>query len=280
MSSRVCPNCGALNAGDEKNCVRCQVPLPGAMQTAARGMWLSALGNESPLTNLYIGLCLLVFVAMTVASGKPDILGVSSGSEALKWGALFTPIAREEPFRYLSATFVHFGLLHIAFNMMALRDLGRAVESRLGSGRFVFIFVVTSVAGFVASDFWYSFRGVPAFTAGASAALFGLIGAWVGYLYAAKDSAWKQFLFRVAVYAAIFAVVWPVNNAAHIGGFLAGAPLGVLFYRERRPWKRAAVFSVIGWLLVIASFGSIVLSHRSDAWQELRRMEIARGHGP
>ncbi len=277
MGSRICPHCGALNSDTEKQCARCAKSLPGAAATAVQEAWFSALGGEAPLTRLYLGICVIVFAIMTFSAGKLEVLGVARRSDALKWGALFTPLAREEPWRYLSATFVHFGVLHIVFNMMALWDLGRAIEGRLGPGRFALIFVGTSVAGFVASDFWYAFGGQPAFTAGASAGLFGLIGAWVGYLYAAKDPAWKQFLVRVFVYAVIFAIAWPVNNAAHAGGFAAGLPLGFLFYRENRPWQRNKLFSVVAAVLVLASFASIALSHRSPYWQELRRVELERG---
>ncbi len=277
MASRVCPHCGALNSADEKQCARCREPLPGAVASAVQDAWLSALGGEAPLTKLYVGVCVIIFVIMAIASGKLEILGGARPSEALKWGALFTPLGREEPWRYLSATFVHFGMLHVGFNMMALWDLGRVTEARLGSGRFALIFIGTSIAGFVASDLWYAFRGQPAFTAGASAGLFGLIGCLVGYLYAAKDPAWKQFLTRVVIYAAIFAFALPVNNAAHAGGFFAGVPLGVLFYRENRPWRRSRLFSVVAGVVLLASLGSIAASHRSPAWQELRRIELARG---
>lgn len=236
-----------------------------------------ALGKEAPLTRLYVGLCVIVFVLMTLASGKLEMLGAGRPSEALRWGAIFTPLLAAEPWRYLSAAFVHFGVLHVGFNMMALWDLGRATEQRLGSGRFVLIFIGTSVAGFAGSHLWYELRGQPAFTAGASAGLFGLIGVLVGYLYAAKDPAWKQFLLRVVIYAAIFAVAFPVNNAAHIGGFLTGAPLGYAFYKEARPWQRNAWFALVAAVLVLASFGSIALCHASPVWQQERAREIARG---
>jgi membrane associated rhomboid family serine protease len=157
--------------------------------------------------------------------------------------------------------------------MMALWDVGRAIEQRLGSARFVLIFIGTGVVGFVVSEAWYVMNRDIVPTAGASGGLFGLIAAFVGYLYAQGDPAWKQFLVRILIYAAIFAVALPVNNAAHIGGFVAGFPLGYLFYKEKRPWERRRLFAVLAALLVLASIGSIVASHLSPHWKELKRYE-------
>jgi membrane associated rhomboid family serine protease len=242
-------------------------------------LWQSALGREYPLTKLYVGLCLIVYVLMTLGGGKLTILGGGSVAEAVRWGALITGISLQEPWRVLSAMFVHFGVLHIGFNMMALWDVGRAIEQRLGSARFVLVFIGTGIIGFVASEFWYVMQRELVPTAGASGGLFGLISAFIGYLYAARDPAWKQFLVRVLIYAAIFAVALPVNNAAHFGGFIAGFPMGYLFYKEKRPWDRRWIFGGLAALLVIASFGSIVLCHLSPFWKELKAYERARESG-
>jgi membrane associated rhomboid family serine protease len=251
--------------------------MPGPLLRGAIDLFESALGREVPVTKLYVGLCLLVFVMMTVLGRRFTLLGAVRESEALRWGALAWPLGLHEPWRYLSAMFVHFGALHVAFNMMALWDFGRATEQRLGSGRFAVIFVGTGVVGFVASDAWHFLNGVPSFTAGASGGLFGLVGSLIGYLYAARDPAWKQFLIRVVVYAVIFAVALPVNNAAHLGGFAAGFPLGMWFYKEKQPWRRRTAFSVVAVVLVVASLASIVLSQRSPVWKDLRALENSRG---
>ncbi|HEY3234190.1 MAG TPA: rhomboid family intramembrane serine protease [Polyangiaceae bacterium] len=239
----------------------------------------AVLGEHFPMTKLYLGLCVLVF-ALTSVSGGVSLLGLSN-SEALRWGALFyapgARLTRQEPWRYLSAMFVHSGLLHIFFNGTALWDFGRATERRLGSARFVIVFILTGVAGFVLSELWYSWRAVAATTLGASGGLFGLIGCLIGYLYARKDPVWKDFLIRVVVFSAILAIALPVNNAAHFGGFACGVPLGYLFYRERRPWRRNAVLAVIAGLLVLASFASIGLSYASPVWRAVRQAEIERG---
>lgn len=273
--STVCPNCGGLNSVGEKECFRCKRPLPGPMARGASGLLDTALGREFRMTKLYVGLCVVVWIAMTAAT-KLEMLGGTS-SEALRWGAVGGLLGRVEPWRYLSAMFVHFGALHLLFNGMALWDFGRATEQRVGAGRFVVVFITTGVVGFIVSDVWYSMSNSGWLTAGASGGLFGLVGFLIGYLYAARDPAWKSFLMRVAIYAVIFAVALPVNNAAHIGGFVMGVPLGWGFFKERQPHLRLRLFNVIAGILVVASLASIALSHRSPAWRVQREIELARG---
>ena len=198
-------------------------------------------------------------------------------SEALRWGALIGGLGREEPWRFLSAMFVHFGLLHIGLNMWTLWAFGRGLEQRLGGGRFVVVLLVTGIVGFLLSELWYAFRQQPVLTAGASGGLFGLVGAVLGHMVANRDPAWKNMLVQVAIYTAIFAVAFPVNNAAHLGGAISGFGLGYAFQKERRPDRRRKLFAALGMLGVVASLGSIVLSHRSPVWKEARSLELSRG---
>jgi rhomboid protease GluP len=282
--ARVCPSCGKLNGAEESTCFSCGRRLPGPVTTGLVSAWQGALGREAAMSKLYVGLCVIAYALMTLTGGGFTVLGGVRYSVAIRWGAIatnFEPLLPDlghvEPWRYLSAMFVHFGLLHIGFNMMALWDLGRVIEQRLGSARFVLIFIATGVLGFVVSDVWYEYSGKAAVTGGASGGLFGLVAALVGYLYAARDPAWKQLAVRVIIYAAIFAFAFPVNNAAHAGGFVVGLGLGYLFYKERRPWVLSRVFGWVSGVLVVASLASVALSLSSNAWRIMRLEEIRQG---
>ncbi len=287
--SRICPYCGGLNGADAERCNRCDRKLPGALAGGLVDLYRSALGEEFQLTKLFIGLCGVVFVLTYLDASsylpKADLgraLFMGAGlamSTLLRFGALGNGIGLVEPWRLLSACFFHFGILHIGFNMVALWDVGRVIEQRVGSARFAITFVVTGIVGFAVGEAWYTLQGYYPPTAGASGAIFGLIGALIGYLYARRDPVWKQFLVRVAVYAVIFAMVLPVNNAAHFGGFASGVPLGYLFYKERRPWQRTRLLSWVAGALVAASVASVVLSIRSPYWQIRRRIEQAQQIG-
>lgn len=286
--SRVCPFCRALNGADERRCLRCEKRLPGPLVTTVLDGFRSTFGTDFPVTKIYLGICLLVFVAVFIESGTKNPLASPPLSMALKWGAMAgalwgvsdVPVSFVEPWRYLSAMFLHLGLLHIVFNAMTLFSLGQATEQRLGSARFTIIFVLTGVLGYVASDAWNLASGHYAWppTAGASGGLFGLGGALIGYLYARKDPAYKDILWQMAIFTIImFVGGFSVNHAAHFGGFFSGIPLGYLFYKETRPWQRNVFFGWLAAALIVCSIASVLLCQRSPLWQERKRLEILHG---
>lgn len=228
------------------------------------------------MTKLFVGACTLVFAFQTLGAGELSWFGGKT-SEVLRWGGLSPVLGVREPWRLLSATFVHFGILHLVFNMLGTVDLGRLLEPQLGSARFLVTLLFTAVAGFLVSQLWYlEISPSNTLTGGASGGLFGLVGTLIGTLYARGNPAWKQIAVRFGVYAVLFAVVLPVNNAAHAGGFLAGLPLGYLFYKESRPWRRHRLFRWCAGIGLVLSVGSVTASHLSDVWKVERAREILR----
>ncbi|MCC6217446.1 MAG: rhomboid family intramembrane serine protease [Polyangiaceae bacterium] len=273
--SRVCPSCRALNAADDARCHRCAERLPGPWGTAARELVGAVAGAGAPATTLVVGFCLIVYLGMGVGDGSGLYRGGGLGAEALRWGALMAGAVRVEPWRYLSAVFVHLGILHAAFNLLALHRIGGGVERAVGSARFLVAFGVTGVLGFVASDLWY---GPRLFTAGASGAIFGLGGVRVGWLLVARDPAWKQAAIELTLYAVIATLLLPrVNDTAHVVGGLAGVGCGALFGRERRGPGRDRAARVLAAAVALASVGSVLLAQRSPYWQVARQAEIDRG---
>src|SRR5262249_15690072 len=109
--------------------------------------------------------------------------------------------------------------------------------------------------------------------AGASGAIFGLIGAFVGVLWARRNPNWKRTLVNNLAYALILSFMLPVNTAAHLGGFLAGVAVGALFEKERQPRRRDGLMRAVAGLCLLASVGSVVLSARSPVWREQRQRE-------
>lgn len=271
--SRVCSSCGALNAIDEPRCIRCEAGLAPASQTVA-----SLIEQPYLATRILLGICLVNFGLMSLDHG-----GISLGfigrqlllSEYLRWGATVGPLALQEPWRYLSAVYVHLGALHLVMNSLALLALGRRTEQRVGGARMIVTFTLTGIVGFIASQVWYGPGGPP--TAGASGALFGLMGHEIGQMHAQRDPRLKDILFQFLAYAVAFALLLSVNNAAHIGGFLLGYPLGRAFYLEKRPWNRAWLFRGLAAMCVAAGCASIALSTMSDVWKQVRSEEIQYG---
>ena len=151
----------------------------------------------------------------------------------------------------LTASWLHGNLLHILFNMMWVRDLGTAMVDFFGPSRTVIIYTVSGVCGFLLS----SFAGVP-FTVGASASIFGLLGAMVHY---GRSGAGSSFVtstaMRYAVILFVFGFIMPgVDNYAHAGGFVGGYAMSMFLKpsaRERGDHMIAAALCVAATLIAL-----------------------------
>ena len=175
-----------------------------------------------------------VFIAM-LAYGASFWGG--SGEVPLQWGANFGPATKDgQWWRLATAMFVHFGVVHLAMNLWALRDSGRLVERLFGSARFLAIYLASGVAGNLVS---LVSQGDAAVSGGASGAIFGLFGALLVLLVRERRQVdpvefrwlfWGGAAFALASLGLGF-VVQGIDNAAHIGGLASGALLGLALAR-------------------------------------------------
>ncbi|MEZ4769166.1 MAG: rhomboid family intramembrane serine protease [Caldilineales bacterium] len=183
-------------------------------------------------TYVLIGLNVLVFLAMT-AFGFLNGLGLN-GSQDTRVLVLFGAqqnqlVASGDFYRLLSSMFIHIGLVHLAFNTWALYVIGLGLERLYGSGRYLVIYILSGLGGSLVS-----YVLAPAnVSAGASGAIFGLIGAEIAFFYrhrATFGQASQQQLRSLLLVAGInlvFGFTFPgINNYAHIGGLIFGAALG------------------------------------------------------
>ncbi len=255
--SLVCPRCGKLNAGDDAQCSRCGARLPAGWESTAKNHWSAALARPGWATTLFMLIDGVVYAALMLAGTEG--LGNVRRFEALRWGALVGTLGHIEPWRYLSAMFVHFSLLHVGFNTLTLHSLGRSLEDAVGWSRFVLVFIGTGVAGFLASELWYSPMPL---TGGISGGIFGLLGAAVGWRYAQRDPEWKRLAITGAGYAVAMALIpgVTVNHAAHVGGLLAGAGFGWALFRLGRNSRADRALDLCGLVLIVGTFASIILS--------------------
>lgn len=174
-----------------------------------------------------------VFVAMVVSGidfFKPDALAM------IPWGADFWPLTTGgQWWRVLTHAFLHFGIIHLAFNMWALSDAGRLVERFYGRLFFALIYLFGAVVGGLASAWW----NPRAIAAGASGAVFAAFGALVAYLLA-QPRVFPSHLLRSLAGSTLFFiginVVYGlstpgISNAAHLGGLGAGFALGLVLAR-------------------------------------------------
>lgn len=154
----------------------------------------------------------------------------------IDWGSNFAPLtAAGEWWRLGTSAFLHFGPLHLLFNCWALWVIGPPVERLFGRGRFLVIYVVAGLAGGLASVAWNPLVN----SAGASGAIFGLIGAELAFFTrgghrvpAGVIRAQRNGLLGFIAYSVIFGFIVPgIDNAAHLGGLATGFGLGWLLAR-------------------------------------------------
>jgi rhomboid protease GluP len=164
----------------------------------------------------------------------------------------------------LSATWLHGGLLHILFNMMWVRDIGPSTADVIGPARTVIIYVISGVCGFLLSSAAGAYlppipllRGA-SLTVGASASIFGLLGALVHYgrksgssLIHTQEKQWALNMF-------VYGLVMPgIDNFAHAGGFVGGYAMSALFNPLT---KERGDHLLIAALCLLATFLAIVAS--------------------
>ena len=228
------------------------------------------------MTRLFVGLCIAVFALCFASEHRLPLWGTQTFalSTILRFGGIAGTLAQAQPWRYLSAVFVHFNLLHVGMNCFVLVAVGATAERELGKARFVLLFVLTGVLGFVASDVWAG--GISGPTAGASGAVFGLFGSVIGIAFARRDPNWKQVLLQNVIWIVVLSFMGSVNNAAHVGGLIAGALLGFSFNKEPRKLNLDAAFAIIAGVLVVLSLASVALSAVSPIWRLVRGQEMSR----
>jgi rhomboid protease GluP len=148
------------------------------------------------------------------------LFGASGGMPVFEYGRWWT---------VLSAGWLHSGILHILFNMMWVRQLGPACADLYGAGRMILIYTVAGIAGFTASSGAYLlFGSIPilggaGFTVGASAPIFGLLGALVHYGQRSGSSLMRREGLQYALMLGVFGLIMPgIDNWAHAGGFAGG----------------------------------------------------------
>lgn len=183
-------------------------------------------------TYILLGVNVTVFLAMT-AFGAINGLGLNGSQDSrvlLIFGAMQNQlIAQGEFYRLLTSMFLHIGLIHLAFNSYALFILGQDVERLYGPVRFLLIYFLSGLGGSLASFV----LGAGGISAGASGAIFGLIGTEITFFYLHRQTfgqrgqAQLRSLLMLAGINLVFGFTIPgINNLAHMGGLAFGALLG------------------------------------------------------
>jgi rhomboid protease GluP len=209
-------------------------PIPASRQYQRP----SFLSGPYAVTAALIAANVLVFAAMVLS-------GVSfsqpTPQDALNWGADYGPttLGAHQYWRILTSTFVHFGIIHIAFNMYVLYQIGPFVQTTFGRARYLVLYFIAGLSGSLVSLYIHP----NSVGAGASGAIFGLYGAVFGFLLRERRSLNPAAMKNIGRSAGIFIVYNLIFGAmnrttdvsAHLGGLAAGFLAGIALVRSRQP---------------------------------------------
>jgi rhomboid protease GluP len=279
---RLCPSCGTLVGSTARKCHQCGANISFSFAAASRSLsrWMP---QTSPVTYAMLTVCCVMYgLALIITTkvqgfaapggglmtGLFSLGGIASRVNLRLGASVPLPYEVAQPWRLVTAIFLHGGLLHIGFNMWVLMDIGPMVEELYGSARYLFLFIVTGMVGYLLS----SVTGH--FSVGASGALLGLIGVLLAATTGRKSMAAQSLrsaLIRWLIYIAVLGLLpgLSIDNFAHIGGFGSGYLLGrVMVDRPPADLTERRRANFLGWLAglaVLACFALMVLSYLQGA---------------
>jgi membrane associated rhomboid family serine protease len=244
-----CSECGRPICGDCMTFapvgIRCPDHSGQAQGTArvTRGIRRASYeGSGALVTKILVGLNVGIYLLELAAGGEIN----GTNNSIYEHGALYGPlVAAGDWWRLFTAAFLHYGPIHLAFNMLALWWFGSAVESVLGRGRYLLLYVVSGLAG-SAGALIFSPNAV---TVGASGAIFGILGA-AFVLERQGTHVFGGGALGIIVINLVFTFAIPgISYGGHLGG-LAGGALGMLalsrFGRSHAVYGRPGLLGILG----------------------------------
>lgn len=193
--------------------------------------------KKEPVTAGLIFLNTLIFLIVEFTGGSEN------GQHMLECGAAYAPLILEqgEWYRIFSSMFLHFGLPHLVNNILVLFVMGQRLEPAVGRMRFLLIYLAGGIGGNIVSLCWDMHTGVFAVSAGASGAVFAVIGGMI-YVIIRHKGRVADLTMRQMIIMAAFSLYFGfasegVDNVAHAGGMLCGFLVAVFIYHPRKIWK-------------------------------------------
>jgi rhomboid protease GluP len=235
--SVLCTSCGVLVGVTDDRCYNCGRRNPGLWGYAPA---LRRFGQDLGFVPLVMGATVTLYalslllsrsnVQMMMAPSTEILflLGASGAVPVLGFGRWWT---------FLTAGWLHAGVLHILFNVLWIRQLAPVVADLYGPARMVVIYTMSGVAGFALTTVagaYLQFLPIPFlrgadFSVGASAPIFGLLGAMVYYGRRTGSRIASQTGLQYALLMGVFGLIMPgIDNWAHAGGFGGGYLAGLI----------------------------------------------------
>jgi rhomboid protease GluP len=269
--SVLCSSCGKLVGVHDDVCLNCGQKNPGLWGFAP---FFRHLGTDFGFMPIVIWGCVALYTATLLVDPRGiRMSGISILAPSTKSLFLFGASGAIPIFGYsrwwtvLSAAWLHGGLIHIAFNLMWVRQLAPDVAALFGGARAFIIYTIASMAGFFLSSFAglifsvipISFLRGASLTVGASASIFGLLGALVAYGRRGSSHISGQAM-SYAVIMFIFGFLMPgIDNYAHLGGFVGGYVTALLLDPLKPEQMKHIVGAILCLALTVASILASVL---------------------
>ena len=183
--------------------------------------------KKSPVTFTFLGIIILYFIIMSLNGGTTDAFNL------VKFGALFPPFVSQfnQYYRFVTAIFIHIGIMHLFFNSYALYIFGTQIEEVMGSIKYLFFFLLAGIGGNIVTYF-FNFDSI---SAGASGSLFGILGAFVYLIRHHKNmitaQGRKSILQLIGINLIITIISPSISITAHFGGLIIGYFLSYVFIK-------------------------------------------------
>ena len=204
----------------------------------------SRYGKRAYVNGLLIALNVLFFLYLEITGSSEDAYFMYTK------GAMFAPAVLEdgEYYRLLTAMFMHFGIRHIMNNMLVLFVLGDNLERALGHVKYLIFYLICGVGANVISLLFEMPSGDWSVGAGASGAIFGVVGGLI-YVVAVNKGRLEDLSTRQLVTMAAFSLYLGftstgVDNTAHVAGLIIGIILAAILYRKPKRTCRADIWGV------------------------------------
>ncbi|TML18133.1 MAG: rhomboid family intramembrane serine protease [Actinobacteria bacterium] len=217
---------------------------PQGVQRVTHGVQRASFeGAGAKVTKLLIGVNVAVYVAELIQGG--GVYGV--GSTIYEKGVLWAPfVANGDYWRLITAAFLHYGPFHLLLNMLGLYWFGSLLEHRIGSGRFLLLYLVSGLAGSAGALVISPTNP----TVGASGAIFGILGAGL-VLEQQRDYVFGGSALGVIIANLVLTFAWSHNISVggHIGGLIGGAAATLAlsrFGRGHAVYGRAGLAGIAG----------------------------------
>jgi rhomboid protease GluP len=273
FGKKICPWCKQHEAEQRGEVVE------NARQPVMRTPWVRRGEPAISLTQIIFGINAAVFLGMALAASS--FLDFPP-QELVRWGGNVGALTISgEWWRLLTNIFIHGGIIHIAFNMWCLWNLGQLAESLYGRCTYATIYLICGLGASLCSAGWHPY--VP--SVGASGAIFGLAGALIAAFKLGEFSVPRaalsgtlRSLGAFVVYNLVFGFALPgIDNAAHIGGLVTGLIVGALIAvvapRHEDAPRRALVFGVV---LAALAGCAMLLAHHYHVPLRLQRIHFAQ----